>query len=415
MSLIKLSIKNIFQNPKRTFTLGFFIFLVSFVMVIVNSLIYTVNNNMQDALINSFSGTILVRGDVKADTELFSMDARWSKSDFLEKEQFDKAEAIINQNGNYAEFTPRVRLNVLLSTKEERRPSMVVGIDPSLKAYKNSVVLESGEYLDAKRDDQVIIMEEQAKKLKINVGDVIEVQSLASDGKMVAKSMSIVGIGNMKMLSKFNFPAAFMNYKTAQELAEYDNGQVSDIAIYLKEKSEASKEASKLSDAMRAANLNTQVSSFDKLGGYIMSSVSIYMTMFNGFILVIMVIVAILIVNLIFMMGLERRQEIGTLKAIGFSRPQNIFIFIGEILSIGVLFCLSGVTIAGVLVKIFTNIRLKTQPPLDYLLGKEFLIQFDFSQLLIVVAMVIGLVFVSSFYPCYRIASLKPVDTLKEI
>ncbi|WP_139488199.1 ABC transporter permease [Brevibacillus dissolubilis] len=415
MKLFNLSFKNVLENPKRSMTLGFFIFLVSLLMVLSNSFFATVKNNLENALIDSFTGHYMVRA---SEGELFRTDVRWWESSYVQADQAAQVKQIIEQKLGATEVTARVRHNAMFSVGVQKQPSMIIGLDSSAKTYTKSFELVEGRHLTPGNPDELLLSEFQAKKLEVKVGDIIGVESVTKDGDPIEREMKVVGIGNMNYISNFRFPVAFMDLKSAQALVGLTNGEVSDLTVYLDDKSQAESAAQSLQAEMTAAGMSgtgLTITPFGKLGGFLMSTVSLYMSMFNGFIGLLMVIVAILIVNLLFMIGLERRQEIGTLRAIGISRMQNILIFMTEIYIICYVAALAGIALGGIIVKILSNFGLKAAAPLDYLLGREFFIQFDWMQLGSVMGVVMTLVFIASFWPCYRIASLKPVDTLKEI
>ncbi len=412
--MYKLSIKNITQNPVRSFTLGFFVFFVCFMMVICNTCFETVSDNMEDALINTFTGHVLIRQDTGENTDLFSMDAKWNKNDKLSVEQVAQMEELIDKQDTVTSYGKRIRTNTMFSNGTKRMPSMIVGLDQDITEYKKSVKLVDGDYLDMSKKNQVILMEEQANSFKIEVGDTVT--ALYSVGDTYGEiELEVVGIGNMDLLSRFNFPAAFVSYETAVAMSSFEEGEASDIAVYLEEKDDSETVAEELLTKIENENLTLTTTSWKDLGGYIMNSIGIFKIAFNGFLGVLMVIVSILIINLIFMMGLERRQEIGTLKAIGFSRAQNIKIFLTEIVSVGAIGAFLGAGLSGGLIKIMSKHAICASYPVNYLLGDEFYIQFSFSQLAVSFVLMVVIVFIAALYPCFKISSLDPAETLQEV
>lgn len=415
MRLLFLSFKSIFENPLRSLTLGFFIFIITLLMGVASIFFYSVETNMQDSINHAFTGDLLIRSaDNKEGNDIFTMKGQWGITDKLSSADVQQISDILDQSSESFEYTSRVRQNVLFANGDYRQAAMVIGLPPEANAYKNTLKLTAGEYLSA-NSGQVVISEAQAEKLQVSIGDKLEVMANVDEEQWVQSSVTVVGIGNLELLSSFQFPVTYMDLETSQLLTGYTMGEVTDIAVYQEDRSEATPVSEQLMEELSAHGLgHTIVSTWDNLSGYVMSTISIYLTMFNAFFVIMLIIVGILIINLIFMMGIERRLEIGTLRAIGFSRSQNLVIFQGEILMISIIALLLGTTIAGLIVEVLSHVGIAAEPPISYLIGEKFFPQLALSQLFSVAGIVLGFVLVASFYPCYKIASLKPIETINE-
>ena len=152
-----------------------------------------------------------------------------------------------------------------------------------------------------------------------------------------------------------------------------------------------------------------------KSDGFIIGTLNFYIKLFYVFIIVLMMIVCILLVNLVIMMGLERRQEIGTLRSIGFKRGQIIRIMLYEITMITATACVLGGVLVSVVLYNLRNTVFEMQEPVSFITGSKFVIHLDVSGLLLVILIVFVLSIVASFFPAKKIASIRPVETLKEV
>jgi putative ABC transport system permease protein len=161
---------------------------------------------------------------------------------------------------------------------------------------------------------------------------------------------------------------------------------------------------------------NVKLSTWGNEGDLIMGWINIYKSIFNIFLIFLVGIIVILIINLVSMIGLERRQEIGTLRAIGFSQFKTIFLFIGEVLLITGFFCLSGFVISVLIMSLMgqTGIAV-TNFSLSWMTGDIFYPTLDVVQSVLIVAIIFGCSFFASIYPSFKATSLKPAETMKEM
>lgn len=418
MKLLKLSIRNIFVNKWRTFTLGFFIFLISFFMLVSNSFIFTIKSDMEDSIINAFTGQVIVRSDKTESNDLFSMDGRWNENEYIQSDSIDNIKEILDNEYENVEYTERVLYNAMFTLDEQSKSSMIIGIKPNISAYKESFKLESGRYLDPNNKNEVVLCDTQAEMLEAEVGSTIVAFSQTKNGEITQVPLKVVGIGNIKIVSAFNLPVAYTDLSSAQQLRGFSNGEVSDMVIYFSHKGEAEGKIKDLKNILKDKNLEAsgiRFASWKDTGGFIMDFILLFILSFNAFTAIIMVIVSILIINFIIMIGLDRRKEIGMLKALGFSRMQNVYIFMGEIMTITLIFLVIGILVGSTLIGILSTTGITVNETLGYILGQQFYPELQIMQIAITAVVILSLVFVISFFPSYRISSLKPVDALREI
>lgn len=414
MKLLNLSLKNIFNNWWRSLTLGIFIFIVSFILVFFNSSVTTMKNNMENTLINALTGDVLVRPS-KASNDVFTIDADVEELEYLSTQQTAMIEATLKKMSKSLSFTKRVRQNVLFVSDKGKNPAMIFGIESQSTVYQKAIKLIQGRYIQGPYE--VILNVTQARTLKVKIGEKIGVLAQTSQGFMVDSALTIVGIGNIENLSASLSSIAFTDLQSAQELMGFQSGEATDLMVYTFDKNNANKDVSLFRGRLKEAGLNTSeisVAPWKNQGGYFMDLITIYVVMFYCFIAILLFITGILIVNLIFMMGLERRQEIGTLRAIGFSQFHIIKIFMSEILLITSFFCILGFITGSGLVLAFSKVALKIPPPWNEIMGNRFQMQFNMGQIISGIILILGFSIAVSFYPSFKAASMKPAETLKE-
>lgn len=418
MKLFSLSFKNIFVNWRRSLSFGLFIFIVTVILIFFNSFVMTINNNMTESLVCTLTGEIMVRS-AKETGDIFTLKGSWDEIHYMKSGQVTVIEDIIKNKIKPVEYTQRVRLNGLLVFRKEKTPSIVMGVDPKLEAYKKYFKLVKGRYLSPNKSNEIVLSEGYAESLKVDVGDIVEINTQLKEGRPVKEYLKVVGIGNLDLL--LSISVAFTDIwsaKNIMRMSGFEEGEISDILIYTKDIKDIEKTASVLAQELKKTGLSPDkvtVSTYDDMGGLIMSTIKLYILLFYGFIGLLMIIVSILIVNLVFMMGLERRQEIGTLKAIGFSKYRIISVFINEIIAITATACAAGVAAGVAMVGVLGKYGFKAEPPLSFVTGSEFFMRLDKGGILIIVLVIFVFSIGASLYPSYKAASLRPVETLKEV
>lgn len=403
MRLIFLSFKNITGNWWRSLSLGMFVLLTSFVLIIFNSFVTTITNNMQNSLINSLTGHVQIRSPLTEEGDMLAMKTSWNGLHYLTKPDLEDITAALD--GQELKFTPRVRVNAALFKDSAQDYAMIIGLNPAETHYQAGFSLDQGRYLSNDKTGEVILASYFADQLNVSVGDSIKAASVEA-----TVELTVVGIGNVQMLSLFGFNAVYTDIESARILAGFINGEATDVIVYASE----TKQSGSIYADLKQKLTSLKISVWEDMGGFVFNGISVYKGMFLVFIVIMMVIVSILIMNLIFMMGLERRQEIGTLKAIGYSKMRIVQIFMSEIFIIAALFCALGISLGSALVLGLSNIGFEFGPPMDFAMGKIFYIQYSYASIIPVAAMIILFTLAAALWPSLRAAALDPVDTMRD-
>lgn len=419
MKLLSISIKNIFVTRWRSLILGLFIFFISFLMVFFQSFVSSMKLNMEDQIINSLTGEIQIRSAQTEEDDMATINKSWGKIDSLDGDQVTGLEKYLDSQKDQMTYVKRVRQNAMLTAGKGKILAMIIGLDENATNYKKTYKLIDGRYLSPNNTHEIMLTKSQAEQLDVKVGDSISAMAQTKDEKPVKLSLKVVGIGNLELSSvTAQFDYAYSDLQTAQELMGFSDGQASDIIIYTKDRARVGQTVDTLKSHLNASGFSSEkikISTWKAMGGIILGGVDLYVMTFYSFLFILMLISCLLIINLVNMMSLERHQEIGTLKAIGFSRPRIIQIFMGEILMIVTSFCLIGTLCGSLLVLYFSKAGMNAGPVLGKLVGEHFFMRFDFIQIIPQIIIILCFAFISSFYPTYKAASLKPVETLMEI
>lgn len=429
MKLLKFALKNALRSWWRTIIFGIFIFLVSFVTIFIGSFSFTIRNQMEDAIINGLCGHLQVRaGNSESDDFAQQLKSRWKGAAFLNTGQQETLERILQSRAGSIIVTPRVRHGGLFISDRDKASSLIIGIDPASRNYHDALILVQGRMLGPDARREIVITESLAQKLKVEAGAEIGILSTTRDGYAIDAAVRVAGIVQYRMLSMFAFSAVYTDIDTARELIGYSHGEVTDIVLYLKDKGRTQESYTKLLAELRQAGVTVvgedakpiasdglRLSTYKSMGGFYIGVVSGFALVFYALIVLMLVIVSILISNLVFMMGIERYKEIGTLRAIGFSKSRTIRTFLSEIFLVTAFFGLLGV-LAGTALNLYFAITGMPSPfpATDFIMGKRLYFQVEYAQVFTTLGLLFGFTFLASFFPAYRACSVRPVEVLKD-
>ncbi|WP_195724203.1 ABC transporter permease [Paenibacillus monticola] len=403
-----------FQNKGRSLMIGFFVMFATILYIVFSSFVSTMRSGMEDKIIQAVTGNLQIRPASATDVDMVTLKHQADSKSFMEDAQ---SKQIVSEIGSEDELAVRrVRFSTILTANGVKYPVTLVGLDQDFPEYKQAFKLTDGRYLDGSAEGETLLTTTQATKLGVKVGDSIEVYSMKLDPPAPDGKLKVVGIGDFEMLSMFGYSAAYTQLSSAQHFIGFEHGEVSEIIVYDRANPKAG-DTSQLQNKLHGLGItasDVKVSAWKDMGGFIMGGVTLYKALFFAFIFILLFITCILLMNLILMIAMERRQEIGTLRAIGFSRNNIILIFIAEILLICLFSNLAGFVVGSGIVVAISHIAIHTMPPLAYIMGTEFFIQYHAIQVLPIIGIMLGIGLLSSLIPSFRISSLKPVEALKE-
>jgi len=230
-----------------------------------------------------------------------------------------------------------------------------------------------------------------------------------------------------------------------QKLAAYNEDEVTVFIIFLPDKATAGQTMNAIADEMEQSGLKYTIAKYEKIksedlkatdikfeeedddDGLLLSTFEemgktyraagdtmfIVVNILSAFLIV---IVSILIFNLVYMTGIERSREIGTMRAVGFSRKQVISIFMTEIMLISFFSSIAGALICAGLVMIGKGLGIDTPVPfLSYIIGSKLSLDMDIGIAAANTVLILAFTAAASFMPAYRACSADPAQAVRQI
>jgi len=445
--IFDLALRNIQRNRRRTLLAVISIALSVALTTFLNGFTSGVLRNMVKNITKNESGHIRIA------TEGFVQRSRFMPLDELvaDPEQLiQEIMAIPEVNKEIAVIAPRIAFGTLLSNGPKTIAAYGVAGDSTTETQvlnmNRSIV--QGRYLEKK--GEIILGERAAASLGLSVGDRIRIVTQGADYSLRLRRFSIVGLfstGVPQMdRSFFQIPL-----EDAQEFLRTGGG-VQQILVLLKDytqadrisailkqelpksgfpiagismaggvKADATKADTAKADATKAEGANTdgalQIQSWTEIGEY-PRLIKLMETIYFWIDLVITFLGAFIISNIMMMVVLERKREIGILKALGLNRRETLGLFLTE----GALMALigSGIgTLLGFLLcwlfSVYGIDFSSAMGSLTFPVDPVFYAVVDPAGIAAMFVLGLAVSMVVSYLPSRRAALLDPVDAIKSV
>ncbi len=430
---LKISIRNLSRQKKRTILLSLAIAFGIYIITMINGFAGSFIENVSENFSNLMAGHIFVEGYEKSDSgRTLSL---VSNDEVLMK-------ALEETHVPWRYLTKRSDLNGSLIFEGDSASQGIVGADwESEEYFKERIILKEGSFADLEAERRGIILSEKvADKLNVQIGDTMLVKCRTYTGQQNVGEFILKAI--LIDSSLFGGISAYANISYVNELLNLKPDEYMSLGIYLEDPSMIDSTADELYE-----NLLTKVSMFDRktdeeenmitamLQQYdeeewsglrfslvtlndIMSEVQQIVNVLNRAALIILFvlfgIIVVGVTNTFRMVLMERTKEIGTMRAVGMQRGIIRKLFLYEALFIALIGVIAGLILAGITMLILMQIDWGVQTP-AFMLMKNGYMTFKVSiwQILANLGIVSGLTLLAAFFPSNKAARLQPADALR--
>jgi putative ABC transport system permease protein len=430
-TLFLIAYRNLLQHGRRTFLLGGAIAGVTALLVFLTCLSSGIKDTMLKSATTVATGHINVSGFYKVTAGQSAPLVTGYK----------KIQDIVEKTLPDLDFVaPRGRGWARLVSDQGSMQVGMAGVDidhePGLKKV---LKLTEGKLEDLAKPGSVLIFANQAKKLKVKTGDSMVFSVLTPRGVNNTVDVRVVGVcEDMGLLSTFN---VFVPQATLRSLYQLNDDSTGALLIYLKDMKNIPRDMDLLQKALTTAGytvMDRQSQAFwmklqsinreDWTGQKLdlttwedeISFISWTLKAVDGitFLLtaVLLVIIAIGIMNTLWIAIRERTREIGTLRAIGMQRPRVMAMFVIEAFCLGALGTAAGMVL-GVLVALFLN-SLHLGVPEGarfFLMSSTLKFAFEPARILGGAFIITACTTLISLIPSFRAARMKPVSAMSHI
>lgn len=414
--------RNIKRNKRRTLLAIVSVGLSVMFIVILQGL---VNGMMENIIKNSTKNET---GHIKITTIDYSKQ-NFSSVNHIIYEPDEVVKHILKDNyiSKHIEIiTERIKFPVMLNNKGKNKTGICIAGD--IYKEKQLLMLDKcmieGEYLkgetiikNRKKYREIIIGEKLAKALDLKIGDSFSLMIHGVDFGIHIPGFYIRGIfkTNLNILDENVF---MINLQDAKYILN-TNGGTHEILVMLKKPQEAKKIASYINNYLfQKSNYKNLIAlDWETTNGWVKmmkQALRIYNLIYIG----ITFLGAFIITNIILMIVLERKKEIGILKSMGFKKWQILLIFTLEGVILGAVGSISG-ALCGVLVSwplsIYGIDFSSSMSNMNYPMDNVIKWSIDFTNVLFSVLLGVGVSLVVSIIPSRHAARMQPTEALRSI
>ena len=341
--LFKLAWRNVLRNKRRTVLSGIAVGIGLASLMFVDGLYV----GMLESMIRTATDTFLGQGQVHAQgfRDTLEVDKTINNS-----EAFMKS---LETENLVSDFSPRTVSFGMLSSASGVNSVLLYGIEPDTERHISMIdeAVRQGNYLTPPGTGQILIGSKAAETLEVETGDrLVLTMAQAGTGELSQDMFRVTGIFHMG-IREIDSDMAFINIKQAQELLALDR-DVHEISLKFNDINDAGdrslefweKYSEQDNEALGWKDLVPQLDSV--IGMTDISNLIITSLVFA--------IVAVIIMNTLFMSLYERMFEFGVLRAVG-TRPVNMALIIFfEATSLSLISIIIGLGIGYVFMYIFS-------------------------------------------------------------
>ncbi len=335
----KIAARSILRNPRRAllttgataFGLAAFLFLYAFA------------DGFFEQMIGNSTGYLT--GDLQVERQGF----RDELSPALVIEEPPAVLARVRAHPEVRAAAPRIKVQAMVSSPTTTEPLLLHGVVPQLEQQVTVLqrALVAGHYLSEDEPRGIVLGSKLLDKLGLALGEKLVVTVQLADGSLGSAAYRVVGVfrtGN----ELFDGTLGVIGLRPAQKLMGFSQGEVSTIAVALRERRMVGEVAADLRRTL--AGTPYEVLSWEQLLPVVVQMIDLSKLDFYVVLGVVFAVVAMGVMNTLLMSVLERTREFGVMMALGTQPWQILRMVIYESVILGVAGILAGALLGLLLV-----------------------------------------------------------------
>jgi len=407
--ILDMARRNLRRNKRRTVLAASSIALSVMLMTFMGGLITGILGNFVKNITKNESGHVrITTADFDERSRFYPVDANIPDPEVVMK----AISAIPELSKEISVVTDRIVFGTLLANGNANKTALAYAGDPGVE--KDLLLLEKGinegRYIQG--PGETIIGSGLASILGLGVGDDLKVVATGADYGLHLKKFRIVGLysSGLKQLdeSVFQIPIA-----DAKSLLRTDGGS-QQILVMLKNYKDSSKAAKLIAAALGPSLV---VKPWTLIGDY-SRLIPMMESIYNYMYYVIAFLGAFIITNILMMVVLERKKEIGILKSLGLKRGEVMYLFLTEGMAMGAIGSAIGAVLGLIICAILERVGLDFSAAMSTMTFPMDPIMYPKADLLSAFKMFcIGILVsgVVSILPSRRAANMNAVDAIKSV
>lgn len=400
MMLLRLAFRNLFRNVRRTIAVLMTIGLGAGALFCFQGFIHGVLSDYKDSTIHSRYGNGQINTKGYRDMVHKEPWTQWVGNS-EELEHF-----LLQQKGVDYVF-PRLSLNAMLVKGKTSMAGHGLGIRAEKEAeFFNNLRIEEGVAL-SNQENGIMLGKGLAKSLNVNPGDQLSIYTKAINGRIKKSKLTVTGIfstGNME----FDNRVFRVQLEKAQDLLATKAVETLSLGLSDHESWDL------VAKTIQSKFPQLEATSFDELDKvYYQNSVDWLKAQFHVVQAIILSIVLLGIFNTISASILERKQEIGNLRANGESRFDIIKLILAEAAFLGALGSMLGLAFTYVISKGFFENGILMPPGPGSTRAFYLIFSFTWTMAFSTMAMSVVSAIIASFLAGLKVAKMPIAKALR--
>jgi putative ABC transport system permease protein len=402
--ILKLAIKNVTRAKRRT--------ILTFLMLSFGVAIYILMAGLLEGFDrNTFRNTIeFETGHFKIRKEGFNRDRPYDVENIIREP--GKVRTVLKNDPEVTGYTGRLQFIGEIDNGIDSTPILAVGVNP--RRDKTVFALDRYIYEGGFEEGGVILGKDLAEDLKLRMGDVAYITFRNEQGMMTSLQFYLSGLINTPY-AQVNRATAFILLKEAKAGMNVDG--VTDFSVTLDVDPRNSDRLSRMMEDIEKKLPGYTLVPWDRQVEDLQALTQVKKKATSIFLLFILVIGGVGIVNTMLISVLEKRREIGTLKALGMedSQVRNLFVFEG--LVIGVMGSLFGLVLGSILNIYFAvhGIDYSGMAGMEYSFMGVMKSTWPFVAYIQAFFLATLASVLASYYPAKKVMDMQPVECLRTV
>lgn len=440
-----IAVRNLIQARRRSLFLGGAVSVVTMLLVLLLSLSAGVSHNLIEAATTLSAGHVNVSGFYKSNpSDASPIVTDYKKVMKVIEENTPGLDYVIDRHRGWAKVvSPTGSIQSGLAGIEVENESVLFD---SLQLAMESEYIEGGrdevlgDPLRLAEPKTAMLFESQAERLGVGVGDVVTVRSEAAGGQANTIDLTVVAVArDVGLLSSWT---VFTPKSAILELYQLKPSTTGAIQVYLKDIDDADAVMSTLRQALAEEGYRLMdylpqpfFFKFDIVSGEDWTGQKLDLTSWSDevsflvwiltaldsisftLVAILLAIIAIGILNTMLMSVRERTQEIGTLRAIGMSKREVLFMILLEALILGLVATTLGAMVGSLIAAGVdaAEIRVPVEALRAILLSDVLSLRVEAGRVAMAVFGLTAFTGFAALWPSIRAARMQPVTAIHKV
>ena len=429
--LLVIAFRNLVSHSRRTLLLGGAILGVTALLVLLMGLLNGIRATMLESATTLMSGHVNVGGFYKVTAGQSSPVVT----------HYRELERLVRENVPELDYlTQRGRGWAKVVSETGSIQSGVGGIDIRKEAgFRKVIQIQEGSLDGLAEPGTILIFDEQAKRLGVRAGDQLTLSAYTLRGVANTLDVRVVAVAkNIGLLSSFN---TFVPEATLRTLYGLNEDSTGFVLVYLKDPKMVPEVQERLRRVLGAAgnllmdpdprafwfkfqDVNREgwtgqkldVTAWEDEISFIQWSITAISWLSYTLVGILLVIIAVGLMNTLWISIRERTREIGTLRAIGMQRARVLAMFLVESFLLSAGATVAGIAVGLLLCGVLNVAHLHAPTALQLFLMREDLhLLVRPSAILGALALILGSTTFIALFPSFLAARMQPVTAMHRV